>query len=278
MPHTYDLHTHSAASDGTLTPTELVARAAAKGVEVLALTDHDTMEGIAGAEQAADAAGLVLTPGVEVSVNWGEWCVHIVGLTIDRHNQELGTGLGRLLEHRHWRAQEMGRRLAVAGIPNTFEGATALSNGHLIGRTHFARFLAREGYGATEREVFNRYLVRGKPGFVMGDWASLEEAVGWILAAGGRAVIAHPARYRFTGSKMRRLIGEFKELGGAGIEVVSASHSPEETVLFARYAWQNGLLASAGSDFHGPENPWVQLGGLDPLPARCTPIWHDWHT
>ena len=272
----YDLHTHSTASDGTLTPPDLIARAATKGVEVLALTDHDTLEGLAAAQAAADAIGLILFPGVEISVTWGGRTIHIIALGIDRRNETLRSGLARLLAYRRWRAEEIGRRLAKAGIEGAFEGAKDLSNGRLIGRTHFARFLVREGHAPSERDVFKQYLVKGKPGHVAGEWASLEEAVGWIRGAGGQAVIAHPARYRFTRVKLLRLVGQFKELGGVGIEVVSGSHNRDESLLFARFAQENSLLASVGSDFHGPENPWVELGCLDPLPAGCTPIWFDW--
>ncbi|WP_133512461.1 PHP domain-containing protein [Candidatus Thiosymbion oneisti] len=276
MPRKYDLHTHSTASDGTLTPPELVALAAAKGVEVLALTDHDTLEGLASARTAADAAGLILSPGVEISVTWGGRTIHIIGLGIDLRNQALCAGLAELSAYRRRRAEAIGQRLAKEGIEGAFEGARAFSNGRLIGRTHFARFLVQRGYASDEREVFKHYLVKGKPGHVVGDWASLETAVGWIRGAGGQAVIAHPGRYHFTRAKLLRLIGEFTALGGVGIEVVSGSHTPDECLRFARYAQENRLLASVGSDFHGPGNPWTQLGGMAPLPSFCTPIWADW--
>jgi predicted metal-dependent phosphoesterase TrpH len=276
MSQKYDLHTHSTASDGTLAPAELVARAAGKGVSVLGLTDHDTLGGLAAAQAAAKSAGLILTPGVEISVTWGGRTIHIVGLWIEYWNDPLARGLQRLLDYRCLRAEAIGRRLAKEGIEGALAGARSLSNGKLIGRTHFARFLVRRGYAQSERDVFKHYLVKGKPGHVPGDWASLEEAVGWIRGAGGQAVIAHPARYHFPGAKLFRLIGQFKELGGVGIEVVSGSHSRDESLLMARYARENGLLASAGSDFHGPENPWVDLGDLSPLPAACRPIWSDW--
>jgi predicted metal-dependent phosphoesterase TrpH len=272
----YDLHTHSTASDGTLSPTELVLRAAAKGVGVLALTDHDTLDGLAAAQTAAQCAGLSLSAGVEISVTWGGRTIHIVGLGIDRENLILRSGLSRLRDYRKWRAEEIGRRLAKAGIEGAHQGAKAYAGAQTIGRTHFARFLVRQGYAPSVRDVFKRYLVKGKPGHIAGDWASLEEAVGWIRHSGGQAVIAHPARYRLTAAKLRRLIGSFKEQGGAGIEVVSGSHSRNEYYVFAGHARENGLLASAGSDYHGPEQPWVELGGLPPLPKGCIPIWADW--
>lgn len=271
-----DLHTHSTASDGTLAPAELVRRAAAAGVRVLALTDHDTIEGLGEARDAAVGLGLMLVPGVEISVTWGGRTVHIVGLGVASDHVALRDGLAGIRDYRQWRAQEIGRRLAKHGIEGAYEGAKAFSNGHLIGRTHFARFLVRRGLAASERQVFKRFLVNGKPGHVAGEWATLEDAVTWIRAAGGRAVIAHPARYGLTRTRMLKLIGAFRELGGAGIEVVSGSHGRDDCLTFARHAREQRLLASAGSDYHGPEDPWLDLGRLPSLPEGCTPIWHDW--
>jgi hypothetical protein len=271
-----DLHTHSTASDGSLAPEELVARAAAAGVEVLALTDHDTTAGVAAATQAAGELGLVLIPGVEVSVTWGGRTIHVLGLGVDPENPALQEGLARLVDYRHWRAEEIARRLAAEGIDGAHAGAAAFARGRSIGRTHFARFLVSRGHAGDLREVFKRFLVRGKPGHVPGEWAALDEAVGWIRTAGGRAVIAHPARYGLTRTKLNRLVGELKEAGGVGIEVVSGSHSRDDVLNFGRYARERGLLASAGSDYHGPEAGWMGLGRLPPLPAGCTPIWADW--
>lgn len=276
MPPIYDLHTHSTASDGTLSPAELISRAAKKGVDVLALTDHDTLDGLAAAQVEADAVGVTLCAGVEISVSWGGRTIHIVGLGIDPENQTLRGGLAGLTEYRRWRAEEIARRLGKSGIQGALEGALRFSKGGMIGRTHFARFLVQQGYAPSVRDLFKHFLVKGRPGHVAGDWASLEEAVGWIRGSDGQAVIAHPARYRFTAAKLRRLIGLFKEQGGVGIEVVSGSHTRDEHLVFARHARENALLASAGSDYHGPENAWVELGCLPPLPAGCTPIWADW--
>jgi predicted metal-dependent phosphoesterase TrpH len=276
-----DLHTHSTASDGTLTPTALIDLAAAAGVKVLALTDHDTTEGLVEALAAASRRDLRLIPGVEISVTWGGRTIHVVALRIDPQNPDLQLGLAGLLEFRHWRAEEIGRRLAKAGIQGAYAGAKALSNGRLVGRTHFARFLVRRRLAADERAVFKQFLVNGKPGHVPGDWASLESAVGWIRAAGGQAVIAHPARYKLTRTRLVGLLGEFRELGGAGLEVVSGSHSRDDIFTFAHHAREQRLLASAGSDFHGPQlavsgQPWISLGRLPALPEGCTPIWFDW--
>lgn len=268
-----DLHTHSTASDGTLAPRALIARAAQHGVEVLALTDHDTLAGLDEAADAAQAQGLTLIPGVEISVTWGNRTVHIVGLDVDPSCRQLRDGLAGLLAYRAERAAEIARRLARAGWPGALEGAQALAAGELVGRTHFARFLVARGAAKDVRSVFKHYLVAGKPGHVAGEWTTLEAAVGWIRAAGGQAVIAHPARYGFTRAKMRRFIDAFVACGGRGIEVVSGSHSRDDYYTFARWARESGLLASAGSDYHGPESPWVELGRLPALPDGCRPIW-----
>jgi predicted metal-dependent phosphoesterase TrpH len=272
-----DLHTHSTASDGTLSPAELVRRAALAGVEILALTDHDTTEGVAEASEEAVRQGVALIPGVEISVTWAGLTVHIVGVGVDRAYGPLQEGLARLRAYRDWRAQEIDRRLARdAHIGGTLVGARALSSGRLVSRTHFARHLVARGVAPDVRSVFRRYLVSGKPGHVAGDWAGLEEAVAWIRGAGGQAVIAHPARYRLNRSKLHRLVTEFVCAGGEGMEVVSGSHSADECFTMARDARALGLLASAGSDYHGPEDPWVHLGCLRPLPPGCTPLWKDW--
>jgi predicted metal-dependent phosphoesterase TrpH len=271
-----DLHSHSTASDGTLTPDALMRRACACGVQVIALTDHDTTEGLAEARVAADGLGIRLIAGVEISVTWGGRTIHIVGLNIDPNDPDLQVGLSRLIAYRAWRAEEIGRRLAKKGIDGAYQGAKDFSNGRLIGRTHFARFLVAQGFATDLRDVFNRYLVSGKPGHVTGEWATLEQATRWISASGGQAVIAHPARYKLTRTRLLKLIGEFRECGGVGLEVVSGSHSRDEVLTFGTVARDQRLLASAGSDYHGPENPWVDLGRLPALPKGCTPIWDGW--
>jgi predicted metal-dependent phosphoesterase TrpH len=270
----YDLHSHSTVSDGTLTPCELLALAADSGVDVLSLTDHDNVSGIAEAGQAAGEVGIRLVPGVEISVSWNGHTVHILGLNVDPEAPDLVAGLQRLCDYRAWRAEEIGRRLEKKGICGAYEGACGLAAGALVGRLHFARFLVQQGHARDIRAVFRKFLVKGKPGHVNGEWASLEEALDWIEAAGGMAVIAHPARYNMTRGKLRRLISEFRERGGRGLEVVSGSHSKDEYFTMARHARDFGLLASAGSDYHGPENPWVNLGQLPDLPPGCEPVWN----
>ncbi len=273
----YDLHTHSLASDGSLTPGELVQRAAAAGVGVLALTDHDETAGVAEAAAAASQAGIRLVPGVEVSVTWNGATVHVVGLQVDPENPDLVAGLAELRRFRDWRAEEIGRRLAKHGVTGAFEAARTLARGRIVSRTHFAQFLAAEGHAKDVRDVFRRFLRRGKPGHVPGQWASLEAAIGWIRAAGGVAVVAHPARYDLTMTRLRRLLGEFVEVGGGGIEVVSGSHSRDDILKIGRLAQAFRLPASAGSDYHGPENVWIELGRLPSLPEGCEPIWAHWN-
>ncbi|MEW8012342.1 MAG: PHP domain-containing protein [Candidatus Thiodiazotropha sp.] len=272
----YDLHSHSTASDGTLSPGDLVNRAANAGVRVLALTDHDTTAGIEEALSAASSCGLVLIPGVEISVSWNKHTVHIVGLNVDHDNRALQLGLRELRRFRDWRAKEIAERLGKAGIEGAYEGALAYSNGTLVSRTHFARYLVEQGLASDERRVFKHYLVKGKPGFVAGQWAELAQAVEWIHDAGGVAVVAHPARYKMTRSKLRRLFSEFVELGGEAIEVVSGSHSRDDYFRMAKHAGDFGLQASAGSDFHSPDNPWIEFGQLPLLPDICRPVWSDW--
>lgn len=276
MDACYDLHSHSTASDGTLSPAQLVARAAGAGVDVLALTDHDTTEGLQEASAAAVESGMQLITGVEISVTWGGQVVHIVGLGFDPQNRALQAGLAELRRYRYWRAEEIGRRLEKHGIAGAYEGARGYSNGRLISRTHFARFLVEQGYSPDMRKVFKQFLTRGNPGHVAGEWADLEQAVGWINGAGGDAVIAHPARYGMTRTRLRRLIGEFQEAGGRALEVVSGSHSRDEVFTMARHSRDFALRASVGSDYHGPETPWADLGKLMPLPEVAVPIWRDW--
>lgn len=268
-----DLHSHSTISDGTLSPAELLAHAASQGLQTLALTDHDATEGIAEAALAASEHGIELIPGLEASVSWNGQTVHILGLQIDTQNAALQAGLARTRDYRVWRAGEMARRLEKKNIPGALEGASAFAGGSILGRLHFARFLVAAGHCESVREVFKRYLVRGKPGYVPAEWASLEEALGWIHAAGGLAVIAHPARYRLTATRLRKLLADFTDCGGEGIEVVSGSHSRDDMLNMTVHAERAGLYASRGSDYHGPDNPWVELGRMPDLPKKCRPIW-----
>ncbi len=270
----YDLHSHSTASDGSLRPAELVRLAKSRDIDVLALTDHDSIDGIREARLEADKLGLQLVTGAEISVSWGNnMTIHIVGLNLDIDNPVLLKGLQRLCEFRQWRSEEIARRLAKKRIEGALDGARAFAKGNIIGRVHFARFLIEQGYAKDMRQVFRRYLVQGKPGYVPGDWATLEQALGWVHAAGGQAAIAHPARYRLSATRLRQLLGEFQELRGSALEVVSGSHSRDEIQRMAQLCSSFGLLASAGSDYHGPENPYMDMGKLPAMPANCIPVW-----
>ncbi len=269
----YDLHSHSTASDGSLRPSELVRLAKLRNIDVLALTDHDNIDGIAEARLEADRVGLQLVAGAELSVSWGSQVIHIVGLNLNIENPVLLKGLQRLCEFRQWRSEEISRRLAKKRIEGALEGARVFAKGNIIGRVHFARFLIEQGYAKDMRQVFKRYLVQGKPGYVPGDWATLEEALGWIHAAGGQAVLAHPARYRLSATRLRQLLGEFQLLGGSVLEVVSGSHSRDEIQRMAQLCHSFGFMASAGSDYHGPENPYMDMGKLPAMPANCIPVW-----
>ena len=273
----YDLHCHSNASDGLLTPAELVRRAAANGVDILALTDHDELCGLAEARAQAATLGLRFIDGVEVSITWGGITIHVVGLNIDPGNQQLQQGLHVIRQGRAERAKKMAQDLTRVGIPGSLEGAYAyVENPNLIGRTHFARFLVEKRYVSDVKSAFQHYLVSGKPGYVPHQWATLEEALAYIKAGGGIPVVAHPGRYKLTRTEMRKFLGEFKDGGGAGIEVITSSHTPEQFLEYAILAKEFGFLASRGSDFHGPGESRVDLGKLPDLAADLKPVWHDW--
>ena len=269
-----DLHCHSVVSDGTLTPEALAERAAANGVELWALTDHDEVGGQHRAAAAAKAHGMRYLCGTEISVTFIGQTVHIVGLGFDPDDAALVQGLRQTRGGREERAQEMSDGLAQVGIKGAYEGALKyVGNPELISRTHFARFLVETGVCKETNEVFRKYLTEGKPGFVPHRWASLKDAVGWITGAGGMAIIAHPARYKFTPNEEFALFTEFKALGGGGVEVVTGSHSAAEYVTYADIAREFGLAASRGSDFHSPDESHTELGTLPLLPGNLTPVW-----
>lgn len=272
-----DLHCHSTISDGLFTPTQIIEHAASRHIQVLALTDHDDVAGIEEASVAAREKNITFIAGVEISVTWQNKTLHILGLGIDPQSSSLVNGLSTIREGRIGRAQNIARQLDKFGIHGSFEGAQAYaSKGKLIGRTHFARFLVEKGHAKDVRSVFKKYLVKGKPGYVSHQWASLSDAVNWINSSGGQAVIAHPGRYQLNKRLLESLLNEFQALGGLGIEIVSPSHSPEQIQLFAQYSNRLNLFASCGSDFHGPGESHFDLGQIPPLPANCTPIWQNW--
>ncbi|PIF29476.1 hypothetical protein CLU88_4407 [Acidovorax sp. 56] len=269
-----DLHCHSVVSDGTLTPEDLAARAKANGVELWALTDHDEIGGQHRAAAAAHSQGLAYLTGTEISVTFADTTVHIVGLGFDPDNTALAQGLAATRGGRGQRAQEMAAQLAQVGIAGAYEGALQfVGNPELISRTHFARFLVETKVCRDTAEVFRKYLIDGKPGYVPHRWATLGDAVRWITEAGGVAVIAHPARYKFTATEEYALFSEFKAHGGKGVEVVTGSHSAAEYLTYADMAQEFGLAASRGSDFHSPDESHTDLGALPLLPGHLTPVW-----
>ena len=273
-PINADLHCHSAVSDGTLEPEALAARAHANGVQLWALTDHDEVGGQHRARDAALALGLPYLTGTEISVTVVDVTVHIVGLGFDADDAALTAGLAATRGGRRERAMEMSDGLAKVGIKGAFDGALKyVGNAELISRTHFARHLVETRVCRDTQEVFRKYLVEGKPGFVPHRWASLRNAVGWITGAGGVAVIAHPARYRFTANEEYALFTEFIAHGGRGVEVVTGSHSSADALRYADTALEFDLLASRGSDFHSPGESHTDLGALPALPERLTPVW-----
>jgi predicted metal-dependent phosphoesterase TrpH len=269
-----DLHCHSVVSDGTLEPEALAARAKANGVELWALTDHDEIGGQHRARDAALALGMAYLTGTEISVTFAGTTVHIVGLGFDADDARLAAGLHATRGGRRERALEMADGLAKVGIHGTYEGALQyVGNPELISRTHFARHLVESGVCGDTQEVFRKFLVEGKPGFVPHRWATLKNAVTWITDAGGIAVIAHPARYKFTANEEYALFTEFKAHGGRGVEVVTGSHSSADAVRYTGTALEFELLASRGSDFHSPDESHIDLGTLPALPAQLTPVW-----
>jgi hypothetical protein len=269
-----DLHCHSTVSDGQLAPAEVAARAHAGGVTLWALTDHDQLGGQHEARAAAEALGMGYLGGVEISVTWAGRTVHIVGLNVDVDNQQLIDGLAETRSGRRARGEAIGEALAAVGIPDAYEGALQYVNDPaMISRTHFARCLVDRGYSASISDVFSKYLGDGKPGFVGHRWSKLADAMKWIKAAGGEAVIAHPGRYDFSPVEFAAFFDEFIQLGGRAIEVVTGSHTPDQYREYAEVARRYGFYASRGSDFHAAGEGRIDLGQLPPLPADLKPVW-----
>jgi len=276
MPH-YDLHSHSTYSDGLLDPGALVRRAASRGVDFLALTDHDEVSGLAEARGAAMDARIALVNGSELSASWDDVTIHIVALRIDPSDVTLTRGLESIREGRRTRARRIADSLTAADVPGAYEGALKYAGTErLITRTHFARHLIEIGRARDMKDAFAKFLTRGKPGHVTHAWATMSEAIGWIRGAGGQAVLAHPGRYKVDERDMRRLLTEFRDAGGEAIEVLSGSHTSAQTAEYARYARILGLKASSGSDYHGPGESTTDLGDLPPLPAGVVPVWSAW--
>lgn len=277
-PSNADLHCHSTVSDGLLAPARVVERAHANGVDLLALTDHDEIGGLDEALGMAASLGMRCVTGTEISVSWGDdQTVHIVGLNFDHRHPELVAGLARVRGGRDARAGRMAAELAKVGIDGAYEGAIKYAgNPALISRSHFARYIVERGFARDVKTVFDHWLAKDKPGYVSHPWANLAEAIGWIRAAGGVAVIAHPGRYRLTAAERRELFVAFKEQGGQGIEVVSGSHNEAEQREFAGIAREFGFFASRASDFHGPGESYIDLGRMAQLPPDLKTVWMEW--
>jgi predicted metal-dependent phosphoesterase TrpH len=270
-----DLHSHSHYSDGSLAPSALCRLAADKGVEVLALTDHDSVRGIAEAEAAAGECGLRLIPGVEVSALWGKTLVHVLGLNINPRDPALLAALEHQAGARGRRARLIADRLLDLGKGDSWPFVMAATEGDAdrVGRTHFARYLVEAGHARTLQQAFTRLLGDGKPASVPIPWVPMPTAIGWIRASGGVAVLAHPSRYGISQTKLRALLQEFRETGGQGMEVASGAERPNVVSQMAQLAGRFDLLASQGSDYHGAHMPWLKLGEFAPLPSGCRPVW-----
>jgi hypothetical protein len=273
----YDLHCHSTASDGMLPPAEVVARAHTNGVTHLALTDHDGLSGLPEAQAAAASLGVNLIAGTEISVEWNDHSIHVVGLRIDPLNPVIVAGLDNIRLGRANRAEKIAAELEKVGFNGILERTmTYVGNPELVSRAHFARALVEMGACREVKQVFDRYLTPGKPGYVPHPWPSLAEALGWIRAAGGVAVIAHPGRYRMSNKELGKLFEAFRDLGGEAIEVASGSHTLEQVAHFGRQARHYAFMGSQGSDFHGPDESYVDLGRSLPLPEGVVPVWNNW--
>lgn len=273
MLEKYDLHCHSLASDGSLSPGEVVRRAHSQGVTALALTDHDTTAGLGEAGQTARELGLRLLPGIELSATYNHQCLHIVGLNIDPTNAILLAGIAEQQALRDRRALKIAEKLEKKGVNGAYAFISAAAGSGEITRLHFADFLLSQGHVTSQQEAFDRYLSKGKPAFVPTQWALLEDVVGWINSAGGVAVMAHPLRYKLSAKWMNRALSAFKQAGGQAIEVITGRTNPDEIQLSQQFALKHQLYGSVGSDFHSPENQWVELGRLPPLPERVLPVW-----
>lgn len=271
----YDLHSHTTVSDGLLSPAALVARAREQGVDVLAITDHDSTAAIDLARAAAPE-GLSVVAGVEISARWSDRELHVVGLGVEPRQTELAAGLAAQRDRRRERAEEMARRLTRLGVADALAGVEAYG-AESLGRGHFVQFLTEKGYARDNAQVFKRFIGKGCTGYVPGQWMSLEAAVGLIRAAGGVAVMAHPGRYKFSNGKLRALLGEFADMGGGAIELSYPNQPAGEAERLGRACRELGLAGSLGSDFHGPM-PWTELGRVRPLPDGIEPVWQRWGT
>ena len=271
-----DFHSHSTASDGVLSPSELLMRAQNQGVELMAITDHDTIDGYLSVCGKLPELSLKLISGVEMSCVWGKHTIHVVGLNIDPNNTQLLEGLDILNQARATRAHMIDQKLASYGFVGAYSFVEKLVDGGQMGRPHFAQFLVEHGHVSSTKMAFKRYLGAGKPGDIKATWPTLKQVTQWIKAGGGVAVLAHPLHYKMTATKLRGLIVDFKAAGGEAMEVISGKQQLQHTEYLAKLTEQFSLLSSVGSDFHRPDLAWSELGKVGKLPARCQPVWLDW--
>lgn len=270
-----DLHCHSLYSDGSQTPTQLVEQAAAAGVTMLALTDHDSTHGLAEARLAAETVGIRFINGVEISAMWQKQLIHIIALNINPETPLLKSGLQEQQLARAKRGRMIAEKLEYLGIENCWQGVLALvdHDENRVGRAHFAQYLVNIGKIKQLQQAFDKYLGNGKPAAVPMPWTDMTTAISWIKAAGGVAVLAHPARYGLSQTKLRLLLADFQQVGGDAMEVSTANEKPNVILNLAALAQRFGLYASQGSDYHGINMPWLKLGKFSELPVGCKPIW-----
>jgi predicted metal-dependent phosphoesterase TrpH len=269
-----DLHTHTTASDGTLSPAELLTAAADAGITTLAITDHDTL---AGCSQLPPVTGGVkVIPGIELSARWRTMGIHVVGLNVRSDSAAMQAATEHQRNIRTERAEVIAHRLEAHGYRDTLAGALKLAGEALPGRPHFARYLHESGQISSESRAYKKFLGQGKSCDIRQNWPELEQVNEWIVAADGIPVLAHPAKYKLTNRKLEALVADFTAAGGMAIEVISGQQKPELTERLGRLALRAGLLASCGSDFHRPGQPWAELGRVAPLPAGLTPVWDRW--
>ncbi|ARN75025.1 PHP domain-containing protein [Oceanicoccus sagamiensis] len=268
-----DFHSHTTASDGALTPMDVLLRAREQGVEMMAITDHDTVSGYQSVREQWQDDTMQLIAGVELSCLWGRRLIHVVGLNINIDNQLLQQGLAEQQQSRLDRAVLIGDKLAKQGFEGGYAFVAQLAGDSQIGRPHFAQFLVERGHVSSEKEAFKRYLGAGKIGDVKSSWPEMAKVIQWINDSGGVAVLAHPLHYKMTATKLRALVTDFKAQGGAAIEVISGKQPKDRTQYLAQLTEQFDLAASIGSDFHRPGMPWNELGQAGVLPKSCQPVW-----
>lgn len=272
-----DLHSHTYCSDGLLSPAELVERACAQKLNVLAITDHDSVAGLPEARRhiAEQQLPLQLINGVEISTSWETFEIHIVGLQVDAGSPLLLERLHSQQQRRIERATEMARRLEKAGVPGALPAVLEMANGAALTRAHFARYLVSIGKASSMNTVFKKYLARGKTGYVPNNWVAMAEAINWIHDAGGLAVLAHPLKYKLNSRWLKKLVIAFAEAGGDAMEVISPQQTPQQQRDLRELCREHKLKASVGSDFHQP-TAWNELGKNLYLTDDITPVWDNW--